>query len=138
MDDLIRRQDAIEELSYLQTYLFDSRDDDKKVSLEDVRYAIEQLPSAEPEVIHCKDCKYSKHWYRDKSRCFLWHESGIDVFDDGFCNYAKKEESACGSGELNDETGMKWVSAAELAQADEIDGSVLETVPIFGEDTNDE
>ena len=45
---------------------------------------------------------------------------------------------ACGSGELNDETGMKWVSAAELAQADEIDGSVLETVPIFGEDTNDE
>jgi 1,2-phenylacetyl-CoA epoxidase catalytic subunit len=47
MDDLIRRQDAIEELSYLQTYLFDSRDHDKKVSLEDVRYAIEQLPSAQ-------------------------------------------------------------------------------------------
>ena len=47
MDDLIRRHDAIEELSYLQTYLFDSRDHDKKVSLEDVRYAIEQLPSAQ-------------------------------------------------------------------------------------------
>lgn len=54
-------------------------------------HALEQLPSTKPEVIHCKDCKYSEHWYRDKSRCFLWHESGIDVFDDGFCNYAKRK-----------------------------------------------
>jgi len=45
---------------------------------------------------------------------------------------------ACGSGELNDETGMEWVDNAELVQAGEIHGSVLETVPIFGEDTNDE
>ena len=47
MDDLIRRQDAINELSYCQTYLFDSRDHDKKISLEDAEYTIERLPSAQ-------------------------------------------------------------------------------------------
>ena len=49
MDDLISRQAAIDELGYCQTYLFDSRDKDKKISLEDAEYAIEQLPSAQPE-----------------------------------------------------------------------------------------
>ena len=43
-------------------------------------------------VIRCKDCKHSAHWYRNKSRCFLWAESGIDVFDYGFCNYAERKE----------------------------------------------
>lgn len=47
--DTISRQAAIDALSYCQTYLFDSRDDDKKISLEDAEYAIEQLPSAQPE-----------------------------------------------------------------------------------------
>lgn len=48
------------------------------------------LPSVQPDIIHCKDCKHSEHWYRDKSRCFLWHEEGIDVFEDGFCSYAER------------------------------------------------
>ena len=47
MDDLIKRQDAVNELSYCQTYLFDSRDHDKKISLEDAEYTIERLPSAQ-------------------------------------------------------------------------------------------
>ena len=47
--DLIYRQQAIDALSYCQTYLFDSRDDDEKISLEDAEYAIEQLPPAQPE-----------------------------------------------------------------------------------------
>lgn len=48
-------------------------------------------PSAQSEIIRCKDCKYSEHWYRDKQRCFLWSENGIDVYDDGFCNYAERK-----------------------------------------------
>lgn len=48
------------------------------------------LPSAQPEIIRCRDCKHSEHWYSDKCRCFLWHETGIDVFEDGFCNYAER------------------------------------------------
>jgi Zn ribbon nucleic-acid-binding protein len=57
-----------------------------------IRDAINELPSAQPEIIRCKDCKYSEHLYRDKSRCFLWAEDGIDVFDDGFCNYAERRQ----------------------------------------------
>ena len=51
---------------------------------------IEQSPSAQPDIIRCRDCKYCEHWYADKGRCFLWHEGGIDVFKDGFCNYAER------------------------------------------------
>ena len=48
-------------------------------------------PEAEwVEIVRCKDCKHSEFWYRDKRRCFLWHEEGIDVFEDGFCNYAER------------------------------------------------
>ena len=50
-------------------------------------------PSAQSEIIRCKDCKHSEHWYRDKRRCFLWHETGIDVFEDGYCNYAERKDN---------------------------------------------
>jgi len=55
---------------------------------------LEQMPSAQPEIIHCKDCKNSEHWYRDRRRCFLWAEEGVSVFDDGFCNYAERRQDA--------------------------------------------
>lgn len=44
------------------------------------------------EVVMCKDCIHCEHWYADKGRCFLWHEGGIDVFEDGFCNYGERRE----------------------------------------------
>lgn len=47
--DLINRQQAIDELRTCQTYLFDTRDKDMKISLEDAEYCIERLPSAQPE-----------------------------------------------------------------------------------------
>ena len=53
---------------------------------------VDLLPSAQPEIIRCCDCKHSEHWYRDKARCFLWHEEGIDVFEDGYCSYAERRE----------------------------------------------
>ena len=62
MDDLISRQAAIDALRTCQTYLFVSYDDDKKISLESAEYMIEQLPSAQPEIIRCRDCMY---WQTD-------------------------------------------------------------------------
>ena len=41
------------------------------------------------KVVRCKDCKHSEYWYGNKYRCFMWQENGIDVFEDGFCNYGK-------------------------------------------------
>lgn len=44
------------------------------------------------ELVRCGYCMHSIEWYRDKRRCFLWDENGIDVFEDGFCNYGKKRD----------------------------------------------
>lgn len=45
-------------------------------------------------VVRCQNCDYAKHWYGDKAKCFLWSENGIDVFEDGYCNYGKRKEDA--------------------------------------------
>lgn len=45
------------------------------------------------EVVRCKDCKHSEYWYRDKCRCSLWSEIGIDVFEDGFCSYGERRDN---------------------------------------------
>lgn len=92
MDDLVSRQAAIEVIDAVFPV-----DPMKSEYAQGIacgaalsKTYVEQLPSVQPEIIRCKDCKYSEHWYRDKRRCFLWVEDGIDVFDDGFCNYAKR------------------------------------------------
>ena len=82
MADLIDRQEAIR--------AFDDAGFCSHGYIVDV---LEKLPSAQPEIIRCKDCKNSEHWYRDKRRCFLWAEDGIGVFDDGFCSYAERKEN---------------------------------------------
>ena len=54
---------------------------------------IDGLPSADVQpVTQCKYCKHSTEWYGDKRRCFLWCEDGIDVFEDGFCNYWDRKD----------------------------------------------
>lgn len=62
--------------------------DGKRLLLIDVAPTVDAVP-----VVRCKDCKNSEHWYRDKRRCFLWVETGIDVFEDGYCNYAEREDN---------------------------------------------
>ena len=56
------------------------------------------------EIIRCKDCKNSEHWYRDRRRCFLWSEDGVSVFDDGFCNYAERR-TECGADMRGEQDG---------------------------------
>lgn len=43
-------------------------------------------------VVRCKNCKHSQHWYGDKRLCYLWNETGIDVFEDGYCAYGERME----------------------------------------------
>ena len=70
MSDLIDRQAAIDALKTCQTYLFDTRDPDKKISLESAVYELEQLPSAHPELNEwCHDCK---EYDTEKGCCPRW------------------------------------------------------------------
>jgi hypothetical protein len=86
MDDSISRQAAIANAISGITREIDG---EKWIRVSEVRESIKTLPPAQPEIIRCKDCKNSEHWYRDRRRCFLWSEEGVSVFDDGFCNYAE-------------------------------------------------
>ena len=90
-DDLISRKAAIA-VADSSDYVGLSVEDVKKVTDEVVK-GLKQLPSEQLEFIRCKDCKYSEYWYGNKRRCFLWHEIGIDVFEDGYCNYAERYDS---------------------------------------------
>lgn len=57
--DLIRRKKAIEDLQ--------NGDPSELYEIEDIKYWINSLPSAEQEIIRCKDCKYQvKEWREDK------------------------------------------------------------------------
>ena len=81
--NMISREELFEELNCINLPVGNE-------TVDKIFSVIENIPSAQPEIIRCKDCKHSEHWYRDKSRCFLWNEEGMGVFDDGFCNYAER------------------------------------------------
>ena len=87
----IDRQVAIDAI--LREYNTDDSDypTDYQQGLSAAKRIIEQMPSAKMEIVRCRECKHCEHWYADKGRCFLWHEDGISVFEDGFCNYAERK-----------------------------------------------
>lgn len=103
MSDTIDRQAAIDALDVLcqehrykipgKRETYSQYNEAWQDALDRAEGAIFNLPSAQPGIIRCKECKHSEHWYKDKRRCFLWAEDGIDVFDDGYCNYADMRES---------------------------------------------
>ena len=83
--------DTIVHKAYSVTYYWNTRD--AGMFLCGIEQAVNEQPTVDAvPVIRCKDCKNSEPWYADKHRCFLWSEDGIDVFDDGFCNYAERKE----------------------------------------------
>lgn len=74
-------------------------DDDRHLAmvrcmgLNDAMDAVKSIPAADVRtVVLCRDCKHSEPWYSDKLRCFLWNKIGIDVFNDGFCNYGERRK----------------------------------------------
>ena len=69
--DCISRQDAIEAM---EQWLYDSKDN------RTVREVVYELPSAEPEIIHCKDCR--KHNVKvgfDEDGHTVWKEDACPL-----------------------------------------------------------
>ena len=64
MSDLISRQAAIEALAKFVPYaICDESTESYTNGLTDAYNLICQLPSAQPEIIHCRDCK---HWQSEE------------------------------------------------------------------------
>ena len=89
MSDTISRQEAIDVVEFGITYakaidvntgeskeLFKEGNDALKKAVE----RLKELPSAEPEVIRCKDCKY---WISDGCK-------EVGCMEDDFCSYAER------------------------------------------------
>lgn len=79
MDDLISRKAAIDALDTIESEVADG---------EGFRYAkwreyFENLPSAQPEIIHCKDCKW-----KQGAECVRFAE--IRPFSDDFCSRGER------------------------------------------------
>lgn len=85
MNDFIRREDTIGILDKLSSL-------DKSGILEVVRCGIENLPSVQPEIIYCRDCKYAHMTYNGECKyCDIWFpEESAYVSGNHYCASAEK------------------------------------------------
>lgn len=67
----------------------DNRCDAWECEYIDRQEAIEAY-KARRDIVRCGECKYSKDWYGDHCLCYLWAETGIGVFQDGYCSYGER------------------------------------------------
>lgn len=81
MDDLISRQAAIEAISASKMVYGGTWGKGLSMAVEKLR----ELPSAQPEIIRCKDCR---HYDTHGHRCKFWNHG---VADDGFCYKGEQE-----------------------------------------------
>ena len=82
MDELISRQAAIEALHMHLMYRMGT--DSNKKRLDDW---INSLPSAHPEIIRCRECKFASG---DSRICMKFDHSPIGELD--FCSFAERRE----------------------------------------------
>ena len=107
MDDLISRQSALEALrTCYDTETITMDNGDEYINYGDAVGEIEQLPSAQPETIYCKDCK---HWIPyDWMFSEVWQSKNIaDYPEDEIgcqcCDMAMKANDFCSRGERRKE-----------------------------------
>ena len=82
-DELINCQDAMDEIARWIGYL----DEDM---IYRIQLGLKRLPSAEPEIIYCKDCKYYEPWDDNADNwCFAW---GNTTAEFSYCSYAERRE----------------------------------------------
>ncbi len=90
MDDLISRQAAIDSFPE-DSLVWDISDG--YIAPHYVRKILESLPSAEPEIIRCKDCKYwREHKYAKETKRYIpfCGFNAINTKADDYCSYAER------------------------------------------------
>lgn len=88
MNDLISRQ-AVLDMANGWTYNFCDPEDEWAAMKE-----IRELPSAEPEIIRCKDCKHYKidHPRANGYHCCYRMHNIFPMKPDDFCSHAERRE----------------------------------------------
>ena len=96
MNDLISRQAAIDALKKISfshwfecgEYLSEDTREIEIINSNKAFEAIEALPSAQPEIIRCKDCKYNA----TSKKCLNPNSFFLVPADDDYCSYAERRE----------------------------------------------
>ena len=107
MGDLIYRQNAIDAICSVcgndcdkNEFVYNAPQDEQVIMCPE-HYVLSTLPSAEPEIIHCKNCKH-----RESNDCPMYYEEWIEIdegdgyfdtdniihdwtTDEGFCHCAE-------------------------------------------------
>ena len=94
MADLIDRQAAIDAFTDEIQVTGRANAESVKAYVKLVVDRIKRLPSAQPEIIRCKDCKWSD-WYTaaDGHRyCYCMETGNGGRTEDDFCSYAERQE----------------------------------------------
>ena len=111
MDDLISREKAIEAMEGVDWYHINkdgqlthganSKEDEPLCKAEDVYKVLNDMPSAQPEIVRCKDCKNRGdddcpmrfiEWVEYDDDGYIEHDDIIHDYtkDDGFCDRAER------------------------------------------------
>ena len=84
MADLIYRQQAIDEIHEDADWLASQGSDWQVERMERDKSILMSLPSVQPEIIRCKDCKYYKYG--------ICMKIGANKSFHGFCDWAERGE----------------------------------------------
>lgn len=89
-DDLISREETLYELATSAVYYFGIEED--KAAHDWAMGVVSKMPSAQPEIVRCKDCKFGVY---EKGRGIYHTRCEILEFlfqDDDFCSYGERKE----------------------------------------------
>ena len=87
MSDLISRQAAIEEIKAV----FEWHD---TVTMERMVEHFNNLPSTQPDIIRCKECRYYE-WMNNRvpaEQTWFCHNWNAETGKDDYCSYAERQE----------------------------------------------
>lgn len=103
MDYLISRQAAIEAIEQMQMPIMRSEFPEEQfvfTGMSEALQAIKELPSAQPEIIRCKDCKNQEKFFQKDGRrkdggyyiygCSLAEGYSHVCLDDDYCSRAER------------------------------------------------
>lgn len=91
MSDVINHQDAIEACESIRRSAI-IEDGEPLVRKSAVKYVLENLPSAQPEVIRCKDCKFYTSMNRETKTGICGLTMYQNFGDEWYCAGAERRE----------------------------------------------
>lgn len=93
-DELISRQAAIDAVRNIRAITGTEDDSILLIGKAEIQTELMMLPSAEPEIIRCKECRYYE-WMSNRvpdEQTWFCHNWNAETGKDDYCSYAERRE----------------------------------------------